>query len=426
MVNDRGAAVAAIEQAYAARFAVVADDLAHPRTVVVRGGDGAELAGRFRVMFFAELLGASASHPSRPRRTTCWAISYTSGTTGRSKAIPVPHAQAFTYAHWDERPLGPGTTTLVTLPMSHLSGQWFGLYQGLITGRDAWSGHVSRRRVLGRGPGARGQLHAAARRDGADTALRTERPDDADNPLAIACVLPLPPDLDLFCRRFGVQLATVFGMTEVGCPIVAPAGSVEAGGAGRERPGYRCKVVDENDLEVPPGVVGELLERPEVPATVMQGYHNLPEQTPRTFRNLWLHTGDAFSRDESGEFYFRDRIKDAPRRRGENVSSFEVESVVNGHPAVAESAVVAVPSEMTEDDLELAVVLQPGAALDPAELIEYLVPRIPYFTVPRYVEVLDELPKTPTQKVQKAVLRANGLTEGTWDREAHGITVGKD
>ncbi len=158
----------------------------------------------------------------------------------------------------------------------------------------------------------------------------------------------------------------------------------------------------------------------------MQGYHNLPEQTLQTFRNLWLHTGDAFSRDKDGEFFFRDRIKDALRRRGENISSFEVESVVNSHPAIAESAVVAVPSELTEDDLKVVVVLQPGASLDPAELIAYLAPRMPYFTVPRYVEVVGELPKTPTQKVQKAVLRDAGLADGTWDREEHGVTVSRD
>jgi crotonobetaine/carnitine-CoA ligase len=165
--------------------------------------------------------------------------------------------------------------------------------------------------------------------------------------------------------------------------------------------------------------------RADEPATLMEAYHGLPEQTRHTFRNGWVHTGDAFSRDEDGQFSFRDRIKDALRRRGENISSFEVESVVNGHPAVAESAVVAVPSELTEDELKVVVVLRPDAVLDPADLISYLVPRMPYFMVPRYVEILGELPKTPTQKVQKAVLRANGLSAGTWDREAHGITVGR-
>jgi carnitine-CoA ligase len=192
------------------------------------------------------------------------------------------------------------------------------------------------------------------------------------------------------------------------------------------RPGFQAKVVDPDDKEVAPGVVGELVVRPDVPWTVMEGYHNLPEQTLQTFRNLWLHTGDAFSRDENGEFFFRDRIKDALRRRGENISSFEVESVVNSHPAIAECAVVAVPSELTEDDLKAVVVLQPGASLDPAELIAYLAPRMPYFTVPRYVQIIDELPKTPTQKVQKAVLRDVGLSGGTWDREEHGVRVSRD
>ncbi len=353
VVHDSGAEGAVIEQEYAARFAEVADALPHVRGIVVRGGTGSELAGRFRVLPFEEL----ADEPVAPE--------------------PTAPDDLLAIAFWDEVRAHDVTYTLLLDAMAQM----------LLS--------------------------------------RPERPDDADNPLEVACLVPLPPDLDGFCRRFGVESAAVFAMTESGAPIVAPPGTVVPGSAGRERPGYRVKVVDEHDHEVPPAVVGELVVRPEEPATTMEGYHGLPEQTLHTFRNLWLHTGDAFSRDEAGQFYFSDRIKDALRRRGENISSFEVESVVNGHPAVAESAVVAVPSELTEDELKVAVVLCPGAALDPAELIEHLVPRMPYFTVPRYVEILEELPKTPTQKVQKAVLRARGLTAGTWDREAHGITVGR-
>jgi crotonobetaine/carnitine-CoA ligase len=428
VVNDCGAAVAIVEQAYCARFAAVATELQHLRTVVVRGGDGAELAGTgLAVVPFAQLGEAAAASPGIVGPGDLLAISYTSGTTGRSKGVRVPHAQAFTYSHWDETLLGPGTTTLVTLPMFHLSGQWFGLYQGLITGarcviRPRFSPSSFWPEIRQYGVtytlllGAMAQMLLA----------RPEEPDDADNPLDIACLVPLPPDIELFRRRFGVELATVFAMTETGCPIKAPPGTVVPGGAGRLRPGYQAKVVDPDDNEVAPGVVGELVVRPDVPWTVMQGYHNLPEQTLQTFRNLWLHTGDAFSRDKDGEFFFRDRIKDALRRRGENISSFEVESVVNSHPAIAESAVVAVPSELTEDDLKVVVVLQPGASLDPAELIAYLAPRMPYFTGPRYVQVVDELPKTPTQKVQKAVLRDAGLSGGTWDREEHGVAVSRD
>lgn len=427
MVNDSGATIAIIEEEYCARFAAIAHDLPDLRTVVVRGGDGAALrGGRFSVLSFDELIVGAAVAPERTSQYDLLALSYTSGTTGRSKGVRVPHAQAFTYAHWDENLLGPGTTTLVTLPMFHLSGQWFGLYQGLITGarcvirprfsvRTFWSdvrtNDVTYTLLLG----AMAQMLLG----------RPELPDDADHPLAVACVVPLPPDLERFRRRFGVELATVFGMTEVGCPIVAPPGTVVAGGAGRQRPGYQARVVDEDDIEVAPGVVGELVLRHDVPGTVMEGYHGLPEQTLRSFRNLWLHTGDAFSRDEAGEFYFRDRIKDSLRRRGENISSFEVESVVNSHPAVAESAVVAVPSELTEDELKVVLVLQEDTTLDPAELIEYLTPRMPYFTIPRYVEIVTELPKTPTQKIQKAILRDIGLSAKTWDRETHGVIVSR-
>jgi crotonobetaine/carnitine-CoA ligase len=153
----------------------------------------------------------------------------------------------------------------------------------------------------------------------------------------------------------------------------------------------------------------------------MAGYHGLPEVTARTIRDGWVHTGDAFRTDADGRFFFADRMKDALRRRGENISSFEVESVVNAHPDVAESAVVAVPAEVGEDEIKVVVVPQEGATIDPEQLTRFLVERLPYFMVPRYVELADALPKTPTHKVQKALLRESGATG--WDREGAGITV---
>jgi crotonobetaine/carnitine-CoA ligase len=161
---------------------------------------------------------------------------------------------------------------------------------------------------------------------------------------------------------------------------------------------------------------------------MLTGYYGRPHETAEAFRNLWFHTGDYGRRDEDGFFYFVDRKKDAIRRRGENITSSEVETAINAHPAVAENAVIAVPSELGEDEVMACVVLHPGTELDFAELIAFLDKRLPYFMVPRYLEVLPELPKTANEKVQKVELRRrgdNGLTAGTWDREQHGIKLNR-
>ncbi|HEX9834050.1 MAG TPA: hypothetical protein VGA66_13410 [Mycobacterium sp.] len=146
------------------------------------------------------------------------------------------------------------------------------------------------------------------------------------------------------------------------------------------------------------------------------GYVGLPEESMKAWRNGWFHTGDVFRVDADGNFYFVDRLKDAIRRRGENISSFEVEAIVNSHPDVVESAAVAVPSDLGEDDVKVVVVRRPGADIDETGLIEFLIPLMPRFMIPRYVEFVDTLPKTPTDRVQKALLRKAGITPRTWDR----------
>jgi crotonobetaine/carnitine-CoA ligase len=157
----------------------------------------------------------------------------------------------------------------------------------------------------------------------------------------------------------------------------------------------------------------------------MQGYNAMPERTVEAWRNFWFHTGDAARRDEDGYFYFVDRIKDCIRVRGENISSYEIEKVLSEHPAVAEAAAVAVKSELVggEDEVKACVVLKSGQRLTPQEVLDFCQPRMPYFAVPRYVEFVEALPKTPTEKVRKTALREAGITVATWDREAAGYRV---
>ena len=174
------------------------------------------------------------------------------------------------------------------------------------------------------------------------------------------------------------------------------------------------------------GCAGELIIRTDRPWSLSHGYLGNPEATAAAWRNGWFHTGDGFRRDEEGNYFFVDRMKDAIRRRGENISSFELEAEICTHELVQEAAVVAVPSEMGEDEVLAVIATLPETELKPAELIEYLIPRLPYFMVPRYIRMVESLPKTPTQKVQKHLLREQGLTEETYDREAEGVVIKRD
>jgi crotonobetaine/carnitine-CoA ligase len=231
-----------------------------------------------------------------------------------------------------------------------------------------------------------------------------------------------------FEARFGVPFMQLFGMTE--CNIVAYARPGEAlvpGCAGHLlTEWFDVRIVDpDTDATLPPGQVGEIAVRPKVPGGFMAGYFRMPEKTVEAWRNLWFHTGDAGRLDDLGRLHFVDRIKDCIRRRGENISSFEIEQVLNAHPAVAESAVVGVrlAGAGGEDEVKACVVAAPGVTLDPVALLDWCTPRMPHFAVPRFVEVVADLAKTATGKLQKTALRQAGITAATWDRESIGYVV---
>jgi crotonobetaine/carnitine-CoA ligase len=239
-------------------------------------------------------------------------------------------------------------------------------------------------------------------------------------------MVPLAEDAVAFSERFGCDIYSGFNMTEISTPIMTDINPSPLSSCGRPRKGVETRLVDENDCEVAPGTIGELIVRTDRPWAMNHGYLGNPEATARAWRNGWFHTGDAFRVDEHGNYFFVDRMKDAIRRRGENISSFEVETEVCAHPAVKEAAAVAVPSEHGEDEVLIAISLAPGAALDPADLIGFLIPRMAHFMVPRYVRIVDLLPRTPTQKVEKHLIRAQGVAPGTFDREKAGISVRRE
>ena len=219
---------------------------------------------------------------------------------------------------------------------------------------------------------------------------------------------------------------TIFNMTEISSPIVSEPNPRVRGTCGKVRAGVQVRLVDGNDCEVAQGSVGEMIVRTDRPWAMNSGYYKEPEATARAWRNGWFHTGDAFRQDAEGFFFFVDRIKDAIRRRGENISSFEVEAEILAHPDVREAAAIAVPSPLEEDEVLAVIAPQPGRSIDPVQLIHFLRDRLAYFMIPRYIRVLDELPKTPSSKVLKTELRAQGITADTWDREAAGIVIRRD
>jgi carnitine-CoA ligase len=352
-------------------------------------------------------------------------IIYTSGTTGPSKGVLCSYMHCGSCA-LAFPPLTREDRNLVNLPLFHMSGT------GAVYRMLAKCGSIA-------------LVEAFETRSFWDTVRRTQAtyltllgamvpfllkeapgPRDRDHTLRKVAIVPLADGFKEFGERFGVEVYTVFNMTETSWPIISERNPATLGTCGRPRPGVSARVVDENDIEVEPGKVGELLLRTDAPWAMSHGYYGNPEATARAWRNGWFHTGDAFRRNEQGEFFFVDRMKDAIRRRGENISSFEVEAALNGHPDVREVAVVGVPSEFGEDEVLAVVAPVEGRVIDSVALLDWLRPRLAHFMIPRYIRVLPELPKTPTQKVQKHVLRAEGIVEGTWDREAAGLRVRRE
>ncbi|MQA25870.1 MAG: AMP-binding protein [Micromonosporaceae bacterium] len=351
------------------------------------------------------------------------AIMYTSGTTGPSKGAMCSHALALTCAYDSLNYLDRwGKTSYCPLPLFHAAGLWDGMMSALLSG-----GSIA---IVERFSASR--FWDDVRHFGAQVAMsvfsmipillnQPPTPRDSDHPLEMFYMGKSALDQPMR-ERFGVRSVETYTSTEAGIGAGSPYGQWRVGSCGtanEER--FQVAVVDERDREVGPGESGELVLRPKQPYVITTGYYGAPEATAECFRNMWFHTGDRVWRDSDGYFYFLDRMKDSIRRRGENISAFDLECEVNLHPAVLESAAIGVPSELEDEDVKLAVVLRPGAALEAPELAAFCAERLPRFMVPRYIEFLDALPRTPTDKIAKYRLRAEGdrgITPGTWDREA--------
>ncbi|HSC92165.1 MAG TPA: ATP-dependent acyl-CoA ligase [Gaiellaceae bacterium] len=370
--------------------------------------------------------GGDALEPAPVRPGDTLAILYTSGTTGPSKGVMCPHAQ-FTW--WGEVVGGmlgiTAADTLYTcLPLFHTNAL-NAFAQALTHGAHLVVGpRFSASRFWERVTEADATVTYLL---GAMVSMLTARgpsPLDRAHRVRVALAPATPARLwPVFEERFGVGIVEGHGMTETNAAIGPRDGVQRPGWMGRTMPGFDARVVDDDDEEVPPGVPGELVLRAEAPFAFATGYWRLPEATVRAWRNLWFHSGDRVVRDEDGFFRFLDRLHDAIRRRGENVSAWEVEQVLVRHPDVEAAAVIPVPSELGEDEVMACVVPRRGASLDPVDLVRFCEPLLAYFAIPRYVDVVPELPLTQNGKVRKFVLRERGVTGATWDRERAGVEL---
>jgi crotonobetaine/carnitine-CoA ligase len=432
-ISDADASLIVVEADYAERVYALVDVLPSLKRVLVRAGpvgDGHPIAtGSFEGIKadapLTEFLPVKAGDLAM--------LIYTSGTTGPSKGCMIPHSYAVNFGRqcqWMTR-TGPGDVIWTPCPLFHANAAFGVVLNALVAG--AASAIVKRFSVSGFWPDV--ERSAATHLSLLSVMLtlipgagETEESRRYHGRVKVLYGSPLGTELKQKWKDlFGVQHAAQpgYGMTEA-CLITMTScfvDNVPGNASGRRHDDFDVRVIDDNGNECPPDVAGEIIVRPRKPGIMFQGYWRRPEATVEATRNMWFHTGDLGKFDENDFFYFVDRKKDYLRRGGENISSYEVEACFRGHDDVAEVAAHAVPSDMAEDELKITVKLKDHATVTEEELCRWSLERLPHFAVPRYVEFRDAFPTTPTGKVQKAVLREQGVTAGTWDRKQSQITI---
>ncbi|MEP6601411.1 MAG: AMP-binding protein [Nitrospirota bacterium] len=358
-------------------------------------------------------------------------IMFTSGTTGPAKGVLMPHALCYYYAFSAMRStaLNESDRMYISMPMFHGTACWLQLYSSLLAGATV---HVVKRFS------AQSWL-TDIRASGATVTYavgvmpefilkQPRRDDDHENPLRLSWSVPVSDSWGReFEQRFGLRILQGYGMTEFSVPVWGDLGDpVQAGCAGRVLEDFfEVHIVDpETDERMSPNQIGEIVVRPKEPGVFMAGYFRMPEKTVEAWRNLWFHSGDAGYFDDQGRLFYVDRIRDRIRRRGENISSFEVEEVVSSHPDVMQCAVVGVKVDGAggEDEVMAYVVLS-SSALDPKELLDWCAPRMPRYALPRFIEFVTDIERTASGKIRKQAIRDAGVTSKTWDRESIGYVV---
>ena len=362
-----------------------------------------------------EPLSAHGAQPGDPV-----AILYTSGTSGPSKGVTCPHAQFFWWGVLTGEALNitPDDVLFTVLPFFHTNALNT-IWQALLAGATFSFGERF----------SASQFWNQARKAGATVTYllgamvfillkSPPGPDDGAHRIRTGLSPATSPELvEQFHQRFGIRLIEGYGSTETNMVMSNLIGGYAPGTMGRVVPGFEVRIVDENDSEVAAGASGELVIRHSEPFSVGSGYFGNPEATAAAWRNLWFHTGDRVVRDDQGIYHFLDRIKDSIRRRGENISSWEVEQALLSHPDIKNTAVVGVTAEVGEEDVMAFIVPRDGNLPDPDAVIRYLEDRLARFAVPRYLQFVDELPLTENGKIKKYMLKEWGVSPETWDRD---------
>ncbi len=430
IIQNSDASVVIADRDLVDRVAFIQEEIKKVRTVIIVPDYSEKEVGfssDFTLKKFDELRSGSTENP--PRHVHFYdpmSILYTSGTTGPSKGAILSHCYHYAVPNRERQFLRYQEDSVVysCLPLFHANASMAALGAMVAEGTFAMGKRFSLttfwdeiRSYQATHTNVLGSIFALLAR-------QPRKEDDANNPLRVMNAVPWLPEFEEFEKRFSLKLITMYGLTETGIPVVAPfEEKIRPRTCGKALPAYDVRIFDDYDVECGPNTTGEFVVRGKEPYGMMDSYYNMPEATVKVSRNLWFHTGDWGYRDEDGYFYFVDRKKDALRRSGENISSFEVEGVINSHPKILESAVFAVPSELGEDEVKVAVVLKKGEKLSPEELVSFCNDRMAYFAVPRYVEFRESLPKTPTSRVEKYKLREEGVTKDTWDRVKAGYKL---
>ena len=434
-IGDSGAGVVIAEADYAPRIAAVAAGLPEMRVLLHRGALAERLDVTADVASLDDHRGTDTTpFADKPDPADLAMLIYTSGTTGPSKGCMIPYNYMCNLARLQLR-AGPATADDITytpLPLFHLNAVCVGVVATILTGSRLVV--APRFSVSGFWPEIERSGATIASILGGMGALLAQAPDCDEARRVFGQIHtvrgnPFTEETKKIWRdRFGARQVggNGYGLTEASVVTSLKGGEYAApGSSGTRIPDFDVRIVDDNGMEVPPGVSGEILIRPNQPDIMFKGYWRRPEETLKVMKDLWLHSGDIGRFDPDGFFYFVDRKKDYLRRRGENISSFEMEAAFNQHPDIEEAAVHAVFSPRGEDDVKITAVLAPGATLSEEALFHWCCDKVPYYALPRYIEFRETLPKNPQGRVLKYQLRDEGKTAATWDLEDSGIQVAK-